>query len=174
MQPTTPGRSWKQKLLHELSDYGINFAYMGLFFSAIIFYRRQVLAQYDIELNDYFLGLIKAAIVAKVVMIAGFLSFMKCLDQRPLLYPVLFKGFTFTLWVMLFDLLEESVHGLIKHASLAELPALWVARMEPVWFASGIIVLLCFLPFFAFKELVRVEGRQKVTDLFLRDRRGKD
>jgi len=167
MDTTVTKKSWKQKLLHEISEYAINVVYLSLFFSAVIFYRRAVLAQYDIELDDYFYGIIKALIIGKVVMIAGFFPFVKHFDNKPLVVPALFKSVVFTLWVMLFDLLEEAIKELINHAALAQLPTMLLERMGPVWFASAILIFFCFIPFFAFKEMVRVEGAAKIRNLFL-------
>jgi hypothetical protein len=170
MEAQKTKKTLKQKLLHEISEYAINVVYLGLFFSAVIFYRRQVLAEYNVTLDDYFLGLIKAIVIGKVVMIAGFFPFVKHFDDNPLIFPTLFKSLVFTLWVMIFDLLEEAIRGLIGGSGMADLPAIWLERINPVWFASAILIFLCFIPFFAFKELVRVEGAPRIRQLFLHEK----
>ena len=39
---------WKQKLLHEMIEYYINFAYVALFLVGATWYRRLILAHYGI------------------------------------------------------------------------------------------------------------------------------
>jgi hypothetical protein len=68
---------------------------------------------------------------------------------------------------MLFDLIEEAIKAAIKHPDVTEV---WVevqARVNPVWFASAILIFFCFIPFFAFREIVRIEGGEKVKGWFL-------
>ena len=60
-------KNWKDSLLKGFDEYLINFVYMAIFFSAIILYRRLVLAEYGIVLDDYFLGFIKALVFAVIV-----------------------------------------------------------------------------------------------------------
>lgn len=167
MNTTKPKLTLKQKFLHEFKEYWVNFIYMGLYFSAIIYYRRQLLATYDIELNDYFFGIIKAAIIAKVVIIAGLIPWVRMFDHKPLIIPVLYKGMFFTLFVMFFDLLEEAVRTAIRNPDVAEV---WLAiqeRPSPIWFAMAILIFFSFIPYFGFKEMVRVMGSVKIKALFL-------
>ena len=90
-------KSWKQKLLHEFTEYLINFTYMAIVFSAVILYRRLILAQYGVYLEDYFIGVLKAFIIAKVVMIGAFLGISRKFEHKPLIIPVFYKSVLFTL-----------------------------------------------------------------------------
>jgi len=99
-------KNWKQRFIHEFTEYWMNVIYMALVFSAIIFYRRLVLAHYEIYLDDYFSGVLKALVIAKVVMIGAFLRISRKFEHKPLIYPVLYKAVLFTIWVMLFDIAE--------------------------------------------------------------------
>ncbi len=58
-------KNLKQKFFHEFTEYWYNVAYMALFFSAIILYRRLVLAHHGIFLEDYFAGLLKPLLLQK-------------------------------------------------------------------------------------------------------------
>ena len=61
----TVKKNWKQKLFNEFSEYFINVAYLAFFISAVVFYRRQVLAFHGVILDDYFFGIIKALVIAQ-------------------------------------------------------------------------------------------------------------
>lgn len=160
-------KSWKQKLFHEFTEYWMNVIYMALVFSAIIFYRRLVLAHYEIYLDDYFSGVFKALVIAKVVMIGAFLRISRKFEHKPLIYPVLYKAVLFTIWVMLFDIAEVFIGGLIHTLSLMEAFNELKIKMTNVWLGGALLVFFSFIPFFAFKELVRVLGKEKIRELFL-------
>ena len=159
--------SWKQKFLHEFNEYWMNVIYMALVFSAIIFYRRLVLAHYEIYLDDYFSGVVKALVIAKVVMIGAFLRISRKFEHKPLIYPVLYKAVLFTIWVMIFDIVEIYLRAFIHSPSLAEAFYELKNHVTNVWLGGALLIFFSFIPFFAFKELVRVLGKEKVRELFL-------
>jgi hypothetical protein len=161
-------KTWKQKLFHEFTEYWINVAYMAIIFSAVIFYRRLVLAHYDIYLDDYFSGVIKALVIAKVVMIGAFLSISRKFEHKPLIFPVIYKALLFTLWVMLFDIVEAYIRGFIHTPVFSEAFIELKGHITKVWLGGAMLIFFTFIPFFAFKELVRVMGNDKIKRLFFR------
>jgi hypothetical protein len=160
-------KSWKQKLFHEFTEYWMNMLYMSLVFSAIIFYRRLVLAHYEIYLDDYFSGVLKALVIAKVVMIRAFLRISRRYEHKPLVFPVLYKAVLFTIWVMLFDILEIYIRAFIRTPSPVKAFHELEIHLTNVWLGGALLIFFSFIPFFAFKELVRVLGKEKVKELFL-------
>jgi hypothetical protein len=163
-------KTWKQKLIREFSEYLINFIYMAIFFSVIVLYRRLVLAQHGIVVEDYFVGVIKAAVIAKVVMIGAFLRISRKFENQPLAIPALYKALLFTIWVMLFDILECYIGGLIHTGTMSDAFAGLKTNINPVWFGASLVIFISFLPFFAFKELSRDLGRKEVQGRFFRKR----
>lgn len=161
-------KSLKQRLLNEFGEYFMNFIYMALFFSAVIFYRRHILAQYDIVLNDYFFGVIKALVIAKVVMIGAFLRISHKFEDKALIVPIIYKSLLFVVWVMLFDIAEVFIVGLINNPNISEVYFEIKERVSMVWLASIILIFLSFIPFFAFKELARLIGKEKIKNLFFK------
>jgi len=160
-------KSWKQKFLHEFNEYWMNVIYMALVFSAIIFYRRLVLAHYEIYLDDYFSGVVKALVIAKVVMIGAFLRISRKFEHKPLIFPVLYKAVLFTLWVMLFDIAEAFIRIFINNPVFMEAINELKSHMNNLWLGGALLIFFSFIPFFAFKELVRVLGKEKIRELFL-------
>jgi hypothetical protein len=161
-------KTWKQKLLHEFTDYWVNVAYMTIIFSVIIFYRRLVLAQYDIYLDDYFSGVFKALVIAKVIMIGAFLRISRKFEQKPLVFPVIYKAILFTLWVMLFDIVELYIRGFIHNPVFFDALIELKSHLTKVWLGGALLIFFAFIPFFAFKELLRVLGNKKIKSLFFR------
>ncbi len=161
-------KTWKQKLFQEFTEYLINFVYMAIVFSAVILYRRLILAQYGVYLDDYFIGIIKAFIIAKVVMIGAFLGISRKFEHKPLLIPVLYKSILFTLMVMLFDVFEEFIRGLIQYQAVLKAIDEVQSHVSVVWLGASMLMFFIFIPFFAFKELLRVMGKEKIQTLFFR------
>ena len=161
-------KSLKQKLFHEFTEYLINVIYMTIFFGVVILYRRLVLAEHGIFLNDYFMGLIKALVIAKVVMIGAFLRISRKYENKPLIIPTIYKALLFTIWVMLFDLIEVFVGGFIHNPVLADVVNELNERVSAVWFGGALVIFVSFMPFFAMKEVSRVIGSKKFRGMFLK------
>jgi len=164
-------KSFKQKLFSEFTEYLVNFVYMALIFSAIILYRRLVLASHGIYLNDYFVGVFKAFVIAKVVMIGAFLGISRKFEHKPLFIPILYKSLLFTLMVMLFDIVEEFIRALIHNFDFLNAVAELQTRISAVWLSACLLIFFTFIPFFAVKELIRVLGKDSVKAILLERRR---
>jgi hypothetical protein len=160
--PSKIKKTWKQKLFDEFAEYLVNFIYMALLFSAIILYRRLVLAQHGIYLDDYFIGVVKAFVIAKVVMIGAFLGISHKLEHYPLVIPILYKAFLFTLMVMLFDVVEAFIRGLIHNQEFLKSFEELQSHVSVVWLGASLLIFFIFIPFFAVKELIRVLGVKNV------------
>lgn len=163
-------KSLKQKIRSEFTEYFFNFLYMAIIFSAIILYRRLVLAEHGIIVEDYFLGVIKAFVIAKVVMLAAFMNISHKYENKALITPVLYKAFLFTLCVMLFDIIEIYIKALIQGHNFMDSFNELLKHLNYIWLGGAMLIFFIFIPFFAFKELSRVMGIEKIKGLFLRNR----
>jgi hypothetical protein len=161
-------KNWKQKLIHEFTEYWINVVYMALFFSAVVLYRRLLLAEHGIYLDDYFAGVLKALVFAKVIMIGGFIRFSRKYEHMPLIIPTIYKAILFTLWVMLFDIIEIYIRAFIHTPDFAEAFSGLKNHINMVWLGAAVVICVSFLPFFAMKEVSRVMGSDKFRGLFFK------
>jgi hypothetical protein len=161
-------KTWKQKLFHELNEYLVNFVYMSIVFSAIVLYRRLLLAEHGIHLNDYFAGVIGAAIIAKVVMLGAFLSISRKFEHHALFIPVLYKSFLFTVLVVVFNIIESYIRGFIHTPNLADAFNYLKSHIDLAWVGMIQLIFFTFVPFFAYKELLRRIGSEKMRELFLK------
>jgi hypothetical protein len=109
---------WKQKFIHEMTEYWINFVYLSLFFGVFTFYRKLILAEYHIGYGDYGFILVKALVLAKVIMIGDILHLGRRLEEKPLIFSTLYKTVVFTLWVMFFSIIESAIGGLLHGRGL--------------------------------------------------------
>ncbi len=161
---------WKQKMIHEAVEYYINFAYLAAVLIAFIWYRRLILAEYQIQYEEYWVPLVEAAVLAKVMMIGGLLRLNRGLEHKPLILPTLFRTVIFSVWVGLFSLLEKTVLGLLQGKGLTGGFEVLASKERYELIASCIVIFVAFIPFFAFRELGRVLGEGKIRALFFRSR----
>jgi hypothetical protein len=72
--------------------------------------------------------------------------------------------------VALFSLLERTIGGLLRNQGLAAGFEVLIHREKFEWLAKCLVVFFAFIPFFGFRELVRVLGRDKILGPFLHGR----
>jgi len=163
-------KNWKDKLKYEFIEYWINVAYLAIFFSVFVLYRRLILAHYEVYLDDYFMGVIKALVFAKVIMIGSVLRIGKGFENKPLIIPVFYKSFMFTIFLTIFDIVEVFIRELIRLESFSVATDELVNHFNNIWMGGVLVVFICFIPFFAIKELSRALGPEKIQDLFFKKR----
>jgi hypothetical protein len=166
--PHEKKRTWRDRIFHELVEYWINVIYLSLVFAAFTQYRRFILATYDIVYTNYWVAVIEALILAKVIMIGAVVRLGRGLEQKPLIYPTLYKTIVFTLFVMAFTVVEHVVKGLWSGQGLmGGLVELYRDRVYELR-AGTLVIFVALIPFFAVKELERVLGAERIRALFFR------
>src|SRR5262245_6489057 len=164
----TAPAGWKKKIVHELIEYWINFGYLAFFLVAFVWYRRFVLAEYQVQYTDYWFPLIEAAVLAKVIMIGDYLRLGRGLEQKPLIVPAVYRTFIFSVWVGIFSVLEGTVPGLLHGNGLMGGFEEIASRGWDELLSRCVVIFVAFIPFFSFKELERVMGPEKLRALFWR------
>lgn len=160
---------WKERLYREFVKYWINVVYLSVVFGLFAWYRRLILAEYEIKYLKYGVAIIEALVLAKVILIGDMLGLGREFKNKPLIYPTLYNAIVFSLFVGLFAIIERTVEGLLQGkgamAGLAELRAEgWYELL-----ARCLITFVMFVPFFAFKELAKVLHEEgSLAKLFFR------
>lgn len=161
-----PARPLKERALEEFKLYWIITLYLWLFLGLFTVFRRLVVAEAGADYLHYGIALIEAMIIAKVVLIGKMFGFSRRFEDRALFMPVLYKSVVFGLLVMAFGVVERLVSGWIHKQGL------WaglheIAAVGPNELAARVLMLIvAFVPFFAFWELGRVLGMNKLAALF--------
>ena len=156
----------KQKAKHELVEYALNVVYLTIVFAAFTIYRRLILASYEIVYTDYGVALIEALILGKVIMIGGLFRLGRSLEDKPLIYSSLYKTAVFCLFCAAFTVVEHSVVGLWKGGGLAAGLHEMAEKGGHEVLANTLMLFVSLFPFFAFKELGRVAGRDRLKEIF--------
>ncbi len=162
----TRSGKWKKILVHEFTEYLFNFVYLSFFLVSFAWYRRLILAEYDIINIGYVVPLIEAAILAKVIMIGDAMRMGRRFRNRPLVIPVIYRTVVFGLLVILFAVLEHVIgallHGKTASAGIVEIKSQGWYEMA----AKCLLMLIAFVPFFIMKEIEGAFGPEKVRGMF--------
>ena len=162
---------WKQKLFHEMVEYWINFVYLAVFFGVMIIYRRLILAQYQINYLHYGVAVIEAAVLAKIILIAKVMRLGgRKYEDKPLIVSTFYKTIIFSIFVIGFKIIEHLLRGLLHGKGLVGGLQDLISKGWNEVLAYVLVVFFAFIPFFAFKELGRVLGEEKIRALFFRGR----
>jgi hypothetical protein len=160
-----------EKLRHQLIEYAFNVVYLMLVFAAFTQYRRFLLAEYSIVYTNYWVGLFGALVLGKVVMIGSVFRLGRWLEDKPLIFPTIYKALLFCGFILVFRVVEYAIKGLLRGDGLvAAFYEFFVQKGTDEVLANGLVVLVALIPFFAVKELGRVLGRERVAALFFRNR----
>jgi hypothetical protein len=162
--PHTSG--FRQRALEELKVFWLTALYLWIFLGSFTTYRRLVLAETGVTYLHYGIALVEALVIAKVVLLGKMAGFGRRFEQLPLIVPVAYKSIAFGVLVMLFSILEHVVEGMLRHHSglsgLRDLASLGVDEL----LARVLMLTIAFVPFFAFWEIGRVVGMQRLAAMF--------
>lgn len=159
-------RGLKERALEELKVYWIITLYLWLFLGFFTVYRRLILAETGITYLHYGVALVEALVIAKVMLIGRIFGFSRRFEDRALIAPVIYKSVVFGLLVMLFGVVEHLVEGWFRKqgllGGLGEIAAVGGYELA----ARALMLIVAFVPFFAFAELGRVLGMKKLAAMF--------
>jgi hypothetical protein len=158
----------KGKVRHEVTEYGLNVIYLTLVFATFTVYRRLILAAYDIVYANYWVALIEAVVLGKVIMIGSIVRLGRGLEAKSLIYPTLYKTVVFTVFVAVFKIIEHTIKGLWHGEGLTGGLVELSQKGSHELLANSLIVFVALVPFFAIKELGRVFGEKEIRTLFFR------
>ena len=158
--------SLKERAVEEFKLFWIIALYLWVFLGSFTVYRRLVIAETGTAYLHYGIAVIEALVIAKVVLIGGMFGFTRRFDNKPLIVPVLYKSILFAILVLLFGVVEHLVEGWFRKqgpvGGLREIASLGDYELG----ARVLMLVVAFVPFFAFGEIGRVLGPQKLAAMF--------
>jgi hypothetical protein len=155
-----PG-GFKQKVKREFIEFWIIAVYLAFFFSALVAYTSLILRKYDVsdDVMNFGFAIVNALVIGKVILVAEMLHLGRGYEKRPLYQSVLAKSGVFAVAVLLFHVFEEFVKRVIAGKPRGTL----LHHLEWENMAARSLVIFCaFVPLFAFRELRRVIGEEKL------------
>jgi hypothetical protein len=172
-ETTLEHRDLKSRVVEEMRNYLVIFAYLAIFFAVFAWHRRLILQEEHQPITDFWVPVIEAAVLAKVILIFDLFGLGRGLEGKPLIVPTLFKTMVFGLGIAVFGLLEHTVEGLFHgegiEGGVKDFEAL--GRYELL--SRVLVKSFALVPFFACREVGRVLGKGRLAALFWRKRAAK-
>ena len=157
--------SLNQKAVREAKEITYVFLYLAAFFCALATYSMLLLEKFEISYFTYRAALLNTLIITKIILIGEAVHFGKKHEAKPLFYSCVYKAFVYGVLVFAFHIVEEVIKRLIHGKDIVG--AFREVRIDDL-LARSVIIFLTFIPFFAFRELGRVMGPDKLRDVFFR------
>jgi hypothetical protein len=166
-----PKAGLKERAIEEFKLFWIIALYLWVFLGSFTIYRRLIIAETGAAYLHYGIALIEALIIAKVILIGKLFGFSRRFEDKPLIVPVLYKSILFGVLVMLFGVLERLVEGWFRKQGLVgglmEIGELGDYEIG----ARALMLIVAFVPFFAFGEIGRVIGPERLGQMFFSKRK---
>jgi hypothetical protein len=138
------------------------FVYLWVLLGLFSIHKSIVLHERNLIYHQGF-AFINALLLAKIMLIAEMFHVADNLKHKPLIYPVILRSAVFSLILITFSILEETLTEMWHGKALSI--AMGGGSLKGV-FVVGIIIFVVLMPFFALKEIGRNIGDGKLYELF--------
>jgi hypothetical protein len=163
---TTVRATLQQRATHEFKEFAILAVYLYITLGAVILMKTAVLHTQGIEFAFWGVAAVKAAVLAKFMLIGNALKIGERNTASPLIWPTLHKAFAFLVLLVILTIIEDTLVGLFHHQPIAvSLGELVGPRLEET-IAGIVIMLLVLIPYFAFRVLGDVLGEGRLVRMF--------
>jgi hypothetical protein len=140
------------------------FLYFWVLFGLFSVYRSLVLTERNLIYHQGF-AVINALLLAKVVLVAEFFQVANNLKHKPLVYPIVFKSAVFSVILICFYFIEETLSGVWHGKSIAaSFPEIGGEGWKGI-LVVGTILFVVLIPLFAYREIARVLGKDELHSL---------
>ena len=161
----------KRRAIAEGRRFLTMFLYLWVILALFALHERIVLRELGTSLPSQGFAFVNALVLAKVMLIGEDLDLGGWLRDRPLIYPILHESLMFAILFVAVHILEGIVvgwfHGETISASVPVIGGGGVAGLVCV----AVIMFVSLIPFFAFRDLDRELGRDRLRELLF-SRRG--
>jgi hypothetical protein len=156
-----------QSLKKEAKSLAPAIIYFLVCFSILHYAQMLLVPDHALHTTTYLSVVIGAILAGKVILITEHIALMNSFADKPLVYNIVWKFIIYTFFVLVLQLLEHTLHKFYATDN-------WIQSYDyvlddirhPVFWGVQILVLLVFLIFTIFHEMMRVIGRKKMIRIF--------
>ena len=157
------------KVLDEGKQLFWIFIYFWVLFGLFSVYRSLVLNERNLVYHEG-VAVINALLLAKVVLTAEFFQLGDRLHNKPLAYPIIFKSAVFCLILIGFYIVEEMLVGMWHGKTImASFPDIGGDGWKGI-LVVGFILFVVLIPFFSYRELAKLLGKDELYSLIFKRR----
>lgn len=160
-------KNFKEKLFEELRLLAGYTFFFYLFFLAFSRYRSLILSPFEAAPIHWGYNFVEALILSKIILLGQSFHLAEKFDRRPLIIPTLYKTAWFSLFVLIYMVIEEFVIGLIEGKTWHEVYDKFLAQGFDNLLAKFFVMVFVFVFFFAFLQLNQYLGGKKLYQLFM-------
>ena len=162
-----PHTTLREKVVDEGRRFLTMFLYLWAIFALFALHERIVLREAGASLPAQGFAFVNALVLAKVMLVAEDLNLGNWLKGRPLLWPVVHESVLFALLFIAVHYLEHILIGMLHHETLqASVPAIGGGGL-PGLLSTAVIMAVALIPFFAFRDVNRALGGNRMVELVL-------
>jgi hypothetical protein len=162
--------SIRERLTSELREFVVIAIYLYIYFTALAYLKASILKAEGIAFAPFAFAAIKALICAKFILVGRMVHIGERLKTLPLIWPTLYKSFTFLVLLLLLNAIEEVIVGVFHHRSIVDSLASIGGGTLGQLIATSFIGVLVLMPFFAFRSLGEVVGERNLVRIFFTHR----
>src|SRR3954452_3912175 len=170
---TTAKATLHRRAVHELKELVILFTYLYITIGSVVLLKAAVLHAEGIDSVVWGVAVVKAALLAKFMMLGYVMKIGERNSTPALIWPTLHKAFGFLVLLIIMTIIEEAVVGLFHRQSIAASLAVLAGPRLGETLAGYLIMLLVLIPFFAFRVLDEALGEGRLMRMFLVEREPK-
>jgi len=169
-EASVPKPHLREKAAEEFKRFLTIFVYLWVVFALLSIHKSIVLEEHHLDFPGHVFAFLNALVFAKVLLIGEDFHLGTRFHDRPLIYSVLHKCLIFTLVIICFHIAESVLVGAWHGGTIASsLPPRGERSLKTI-FSVGILCFVLLVPFFGFREIARVIGRNELWSLFFRNR----
>lgn len=164
--PAVEKRSWRVKLVEEFQNLLVIVAYIWVLLAVFQLHKGMVLAANGISYSysaGMVFALVNAVVLGKFMLFAEALHAGEGWRSKPLLHSTLFAAAVFAMILVVCHVLEEVLVAAWHGDSVSTIPD---AKLVEI-LSLGLMAFVALIPFFAFRELQRVIGKNELKSLLL-------
>lgn len=166
-----PKATVQDRITGEFREFVIIAAYLYLCFTALAYLKAAILQAHGIAFAPFGFAAVKALICAKFVLVGRALHIGERFKTLPLIWPTLYKSLAFLVLLLVLNIVEEVVVGLIHHRPVSDsIRAIGGGTLKQL-IATIIVVLMILIPFFGIQELGEALGNRNLVRLFFGNHR---
>src|SRR3954452_244878 len=119
MTTTTAKGALHRRAVHELKEFVILFTYLYITIGAVVLLKAAVLHAQGNDSIVWGIAVVKAALLAKFMMLGYVMKIGEHNSARALIWPTLHKAFVFLVLLIIMTIIEEAIVGLFHRQSIA-------------------------------------------------------
>ncbi len=154
--------------IRELKSFLAIVLYLWVVFGLYVLNESIIMGKAHINFAFHGFAIINAIVLGKVLLIAEDMNFADRFKNTPLVYPIIYKAAAFSVLFVVFHIAENMLVGFFRgRSAIQSFPAIGGGTLQG-FLCVVAIMFVSLIPFFAFMEIGRVIGEDRLWALLFK------